>query len=248
MLTSDRMQMLEIDSLSLAYGHVVALHEVSLRVEPGEIVALIGSNGAGKSSLLRAISGLVQPSAGSIQYCGSALSKSSAHRRAAAGIAVVPENRRLFGSMSVLDNLLLGAYSRAAFARLSNLKPDLEAVFELFPRLEERQAQQADTLSGGEQQMVAIGRALMSRPKLILLDEPSIGLAPLVVQSIFAVLEVLRAQGRTLLIVEQNAMAALRIADRAYVLDRGRVHLSGPASQLRKMDRIRELYLGGAAA
>lgn len=240
--------MLEVLSLSVAYGGVVALRDVSMRVQAGEIVALIGSNGAGKSSLLKCISGLVRPCSGDIVYLGTPMTPLPAHGRAGAGIAVVPENRRLFGAMSVLDNLLLGSYARARFGRMPDVDADLRQILRLFPRLGERRGQLAQTLSGGEQQMLAIGRALMSRPSLILMDEPSIGLAPLIVRSIFDVIRMLRDEGKTILLVEQNAAASLQVADRAYVLERGQIQLEGPAAELRCMDRVRELYLGGAAA
>lgn len=240
--------MLEVSSLSVAYGGVSALRDVTLRVDAGEIVALIGSNGAGKSSLLKCISGLVMPRAGAITYLGASLMASPPNARARAGIAVVPENRRLFGPMSVLDNLLMGSYARARLGRMPDVGADLRYVFHLFPRLAERRGQLAQTLSGGEQQMLAIGRALMSRPRLILMDEPSIGLAPLIVKSIFDVIKTLRDGGRTILLVEQNAAISLQIADRAYVLERGQIHLEGNALDLRRMDKVRELYLGGGAA
>jgi branched-chain amino acid transport system ATP-binding protein len=240
--------MLEVDDLAVAYGNIAALRGISLKVHAGEIVALIGSNGSGKSTLIKALAGLVKPQQGEIRLLGQSLLGRPAHLRARAGVAVVPENRRLFGAMSVLDNLLLGAYSRSAHGRAPNSATDLSKVFELFPRLAERRRQLANTMSGGEQQMLAIGRALMSRPKLILMDEPSIGLAPLIVRGIFEVIRGLREQGSTILLVEQNAAASLRIADRAYVLELGRVILEGRGSELCAMDSVRNLYLGGVAA
>ncbi|UCE30516.1 MAG: ABC transporter ATP-binding protein [Burkholderiales bacterium] len=237
--------MLEVDHLSVSYGNIVALRDVSLRVESGEVVVLIGSNGAGKSTLIKALAGLVTPARGDIRFLGNSLLKRPAHARARAGISVVPENRRLFGDMTVVDNLLLGAYSRSSYGRAPETSGDLEQVFQLFPRLAERRSQIASTLSGGEQQMLAIGRALMSRPKVMLMDEPSVGLAPLIVRDIFEAIEKLRHQGRTILLVEQNAAAGLRIADRAYVLELGRVTLEGGGSELWAMESVRSLYLGG---
>jgi len=238
--------MLELMDLSVSYGNISALKGVSLKVEPGEIVALIGSNGAGKSTLIKACAGLVKPTGGEIHLGGTNLLREVPRKRAMLGMAVVPENRRLFGEMSVRDNLQLGAYSqrrnRVAIAE------DLAEVFELFPRLEERQSQRAMTMSGGEQQMLAIGRALMSRPKLVLMDEPSIGLAPKIVSLIFGAIQRMREHGITLLLAEQNAAASLKIADRAYVLELGRVTMTGKARELWETDKVRRLYLGGEAA
>jgi len=240
--------MLEVDQLCVSYGSIAALRGISLHVDAGEIVALIGSNGAGKSTLIKALAGLVPPHSGDIRLLGASLMGRAAHERAHAGIAVVPESRRLFGAMTVLDNLLLGAYARSTFGRAPDTTADLAQVFALFPRLAERQRQLASTMSGGEQQMLAIGRALMSRPKLILMDEPSIGLAPKIARDIFEVIRTLRDQGRTILLVEQNAAASLRIADRAYVLELGRVTIEGQAAEVWNMESVRDLYLGGVAA
>lgn len=237
--------MLDVDNLVVSYGSIAALRGMSLRVNRGEIVALIGSNGAGKSTLIKALAGLVEPREGDIRLLGTSLKGRAAHERARAGIAVVPENRRLFGAMTVMDNLLLGAYPRSAWGHAPDCDADFAQVFELFPRLQERQDQIARTMSGGEQQMLAIGRALMSRPQVILMDEPSIGLAPKIVHDIFDAIHLLRDQGRTILLVEQNAAASLRIADRAYVLELGRVIIEGPATQVWNMESVRNLYLGG---
>jgi branched-chain amino acid transport system ATP-binding protein len=232
--------MLAIAELSLAYGHIAALRGVSLDVRTGEIVALLGANGAGKSSLIKAVAGLAPQARGSVRLEGRELLGTPAATIARCGIAVVPEARRLFGPMTVRENLELGAFVHGGAT-----PADLDAVFGLFPRLAERSGQKAGTLSGGEQQMLAIGRALMARPRLVLMDEPSIGLAPLMVRAIFEAIAKLREQGRTVLLVEQNARQALGLADRAYVLELGRVTLDGPARELRAMDRVRELYLGG---
>lgn len=238
--------MLELTNLSVSYGNITALKDVSLTVEPGEIVALIGSNGAGKSTLIKACAGLISPTGGEIHLGGTNLLREVPRKRAMLGMAVVPENRRLFGEMSVRDNLQLGAYSQRRNRRA--IAEDLAEVFKLFPRLEERQSQRAMTMSGGEQQMLAIGRALMSRPKLVLMDEPSIGLAPKIVSLIFGAIQRMREHGITLLLAEQNAAASLKIADRAYVLELGRVTMSGDARELWETDKVRKLYLGGEAA
>jgi len=238
--------MFELNSISVSYRNIAALKGVSLNVRPGEIVALIGSNGAGKSTLIKTCAGLVKPTSGSIRLNETELLKQPSQKRASLGIAVVPENRRLFGEMSVRDNLLLGAYSRSGVGRGVDIQEDIEAVFSLFPRLHERQRQCAITMSGGEQQMLAIGRALMSRPRLMLMDEPSIGLAPKIVAQIFAAIRTMRERGVTVLLAEQNAAATLRIADRAYVLELGQVTMDGDAKSLWEQDRIRQLYLGGS--
>lgn len=234
------MTLLEVRDLYLAYGNIQALRGVSLRVGHGEIVALIGANGAGKSSLIKAVAGLAPQARGEIRLRGAKLLGLAPADIARRALVVVPESRRLFGPMTVLENLELGAFMRGGAQR-----GDLDVVLGLFPRLGERLQQKAGTLSGGEQQMLAIGRALMARPQLVLLDEPSIGLAPLLVKAIFEAIGMLRQQGRTVLLVEQNARMALRLADRAYVMELGRVTLEGPAAQLRTQDRVRELYLGG---
>ena len=238
--------MLEITELVSAYGRMEALHGVSLQVRTGQIVCLIGANGAGKSSLLRAISGLVPVSRGSITYAAKgeemlALHKTAPHRIVAAGLSQVPEGRGIFPEMTVRENLELGAYLRRDAA---NIESDRTRVFELFPRLKERLAQFAGTLSGGEQQMLAIGRALMCRPKVMLLDEPSLGLAPILVEQIFNVIRTINQQGTTVLLVEQNAHMALQVAQYAYVLETGTVALEGPASEVRGNDQVRKSYLG----
>ncbi|MEN8739498.1 MAG: ABC transporter ATP-binding protein [Phaeobacter gallaeciensis] len=235
--------MLELTDLTVSYGNISALRSVSLMVRPGEIVALIGSNGAGKSTLIKTCAGLVKPSAGQIIMADVDLLRTAPQKRAALGMAVVPENRRLFGEMTVRENLQLGGYSRR-FHR-GELATDIAEVFALFPRLQEREDQQAQTMSGGEQQMLAIGRAMMSRPRLVLMDEPSIGLAPKVVSQIFAAIRRMRDRGTTILLAEQNAAASLKIADRAYVLELGRVTMSGDARELWESDKVRQLYLGG---
>lgn len=235
--------MLELTDLTVSYGNISALRSVSLMVRPGEIVALIGSNGAGKSTLIKTCAGLVKPSAGQIIMADVDLLRTAPQKRAALGMAVVPENRRLFGEMTVRENLQLGGYSRR-FHR-GELAADIAEVFALFPRLQEREDQQAQTMSGGEQQMLAIGRAMMSRPRLVLMDEPSIGLAPKVVSQIFAAIRRMRDRGTTILLAEQNAAASLKIADRAYVLELGRVTMSGDARELWESDKVRQLYLGG---
>ncbi len=234
------MALLEVDGLELSYGNIVALRGVSLEVHAGEIVALIGANGAGKSSLIKAAAGLAPQARGSVRFDGAELLGKAAADIARLGVAVVPESRRLFGAMTVRENLELGAFTHGGASR-----SDFDAVFALFPRLGERMGQKAGTMSGGEQQMLAIGRALMARPRLVLMDEPSIGLAPMMVRAIFEAIESLRAQERTVLLVEQNARLALGCADRAYVLELGRIAIEGDAGELRSLDRIREMYLGG---
>jgi branched-chain amino acid transport system ATP-binding protein len=234
--------LLRIEGLEVRYGAIRALREVSLEVRPAEIVTLIGSNGAGKSTLLRAISGLVPPAAGTIRFQDADVTGRRPEALVALGISHVPEGRRVFANLSVRENLQLGAYLRPETER-----EGLERVFGLFPRLRERLAQAAGTLSGGEQQMLAIGRALMAEPKLLLLDEPSLGLAPLLVQQIFAIIRAIHSQGTTVMLVEQNARQALRVAQRAYVLETGSVVLEGPAAVLAEDPRLREAYLGEAA-
>jgi len=235
------MALLEINDLTVYYGHVHALKGISLTVEPGEIVALIGANGAGKSTTLRAISGLVRPQ-GEIVFDGRSINTTPAHQIVQMGIGHVPEGRKVFATLTVDENLTLGAYSRGRDR--AGIEESRQRVFALFPRLAERRHQLAGTLSGGEQQMLAIGRALMVRPRLLLLDEPSLGLAPLLVQSIFQTIKEINAQGTTVLLVEQNARAALRLAHRAYVLETGRIALSGPANVLAQDPRVRRAYLG----
>lgn len=233
--------MLNVDHLAVSYNGVPALHDVSFRVEPNQIVALVGSNGAGKSTTLRAISGLLRPDHGEILLDGKRLDRIPPHALAALGLAHVPEGRRLFSRLSVSENLRLGAYSRSDPREISR---SLDQVFMLFPRLKERQSQRAGTLSGGEQQMLAIGRGLMLRPRLLMLDEPSLGIAPLLVDEIFRTLKVINEQGMTILLVEQNVPEALQLAHWAYVLQTGRTILDGPGSQLLESDLVRWAYLG----
>ena len=233
--------MLELADVHVRYGSVRALQGVSLRVETGELVALIGSNGAGKSTTLRTISGLLRPTQGTITFEGADITNAATDRFVRLGISQCPEGRRIFGSLSVSDNLRLGAVSRSDAGEIAK---DLETVFELFPLLKERLGQAGGTLSGGEQLMLAIGRALMSRPRLLLLDEPSLGLAPLMVERIFATIAELKRQGRTILLVEQNVHQALDVADRAYVLETGRMTLDGPADVLRQDPKVEQSYLG----
>ncbi|MFO7265545.1 MAG: ABC transporter ATP-binding protein [Limnochordales bacterium] len=233
--------MLVIDSIVTHYGPVEALKGISLEVREGEIVTLIGANGAGKSTTLRTISGLVRPTSGSIKYQGRELTALPPERIVAMGIAHVPEGRRVFPMMTVLENLELGAFTRKDAA---GVRQDMEFVFSLFPRLAERRKQLAGTMSGGEQQMLAIARALMARPRLLLLDEPSMGLAPRIVESIFEVIQDINRQGTTVLLVEQNAHLALSIAHRGYVLETGRIVLSGTARSLLENEAVRRAYLG----
>jgi len=235
------MKILNIENLSCYYGKIRALEELSLSIDEGETVALIGANGAGKTTLLRTISGLNPSKEGSISYNGEDITTLPSDMRVRRGIAQVPEGRGLFSVLSVEDNLMLGAYSRSD----SDIKSDLESVYSRFPILKEKKDEYAGTLSGGQQQMVAVGRALMSRPKLLLLDEPSMGLAPIIVDDIFAVIEELRRGGTTIFIVEQNAFLALKHSDRAYVLENGKVVSSGKSSDLLSDDSIKEAYLGG---
>ena len=233
--------MLELVDIHVRYGNIRALQGVSLSVGQGELIALIGSNGAGKTTTLRTISGLLRPSAGAITLDGADITRAPTDRIVALGISHCPEGRRIFGRLSVRDNLRLGAVAqpdRQAAAA------DLDTVFDLFPLLKERLGQAGGTLSGGEQQMLAIGRALMSRPRLLLLDEPSLGLAPLMVERIFETIAELKGQGRTILLVEQNVHHALDIADRAYVLETGRITLDGPAEVLRRNPKVEQSYLG----
>jgi len=233
--------MLSLADVSAGYGSFRALFDVSLSVAAGETVGVIGPNGAGKTTLMRVISGLVAAVAGAITLHGRSIKGVPAHRIVAHGIAHVPENRRLFPRLSVEDNLKIGAFIPAARQHFAD---QLASVYELFPKLSERRSQPAGTLSGGEQQMCAIGRALMSRPKLLLMDEPSTGLAPLVVQQVFELIRRIRGQGLTVLIVEQNVQQVLDVVDRAYVLEAGRIRLAGTASELRNNDFIRGSYMG----
>ena len=234
--------MLEVDAISVFYGNIAAVKELSLSVEQGEIVTLIGSNGAGKSTTLRTISGLLKPRHGNLRFLGKQITGIPAHEVVQHGIAQSPEGRRIFPRMTVSENLDLGAFLRKD---KSGIAEDHERMLELFPRLRERIGQKAGTLSGGEQQMLAVARALMARPKLLLLDEPSMGLAPVLVDVIFATIRRIREQGTTVLVVEQNARAALAVADRAYVLESGTIKLQGPARELRNDPEIAKAYLGG---
>ncbi len=234
--------MLTVNDINVFYGAIHAIKGVSLEVNEGEIVTLIGANGAGKSTILRTISGLLKPKTGSIQFEGQEIAGMPAHEIVKTGISQVPEGRRIFAEMSVLENLELGAFTRKD---KDGIKTDMELVFDRFPRLKERIGQLAGTLSGGEQQMLAMGRALMSRPRLLLLDEPSMGLAPLLIKEIFAIIQDINKTGTTVLLVEQNANMALSIANRAYVLETGRITLSGDAKELAASDEVRKAYLGG---
>jgi branched-chain amino acid transport system ATP-binding protein len=233
--------LLEIRGLSVAYGGIGALEDVDLEVGAGEVVSLIGANGAGKTTLLRTISRLLRQRSGTIVYDGDDITRAAPFEVVRRGIAHSPEGRRMLARLSVLDNLRLGAYTRRDGAAVAE---DLEQQFQRFPRLSDRRGQSAGTLSGGEQQMLAIARALMSRPRLLLLDEPSLGLAPRLVREIFAIVDELHAAGVTILLVEQNAKLALSHADRGYVLEAGRITLSGPADALAADDRVRRAYLG----
>ncbi len=234
--------MLDIKDINVYYGAIHAIKGISLTVNEGEIVTLIGANGAGKSTTLRTISGLLKPKTGSITFLGKEIGGMAANKIVREGISQVPEGRRIFAEMSVLENLELGAFIRSD---ADGIAADMEMVFKRFPRLQERRAQPAGTLSGGEQQMLAMGRALMSRPKMLLLDEPSMGLAPLLIREIFSIIEDINAAGTTVLLVEQNANMALSIANRAYVLETGRITLSGDAKDLAASEEIRKAYLGG---
>lgn len=234
--------MLKIEDINVYYGAIHAIKGISLEVKEGEIVTLIGANGAGKSTTLRTISGLLKPKTGKIEFLDKNIAGMSAHHIVKAGISQVPEGRRIFAEMTVMENLDLGAFIRKDKAGIAQ---DLKMVFERFPRLEERKNQQAGTLSGGEQQMLAMGRALMSRPKLLLLDEPSMGLAPLLIKEIFNIIVDINKTGTTVLLVEQNANMALSIANRAYVLETGRITLAGDAKELAASEDVRKAYLGG---
>jgi branched-chain amino acid transport system ATP-binding protein len=238
----DGEDLLTVEDLHVYYGNIAAVNGLTLRVKPGEIVTLIGSNGAGKSTTLRTISGLLRPREGTVTFDGRVMNGVPGHKVVAAGICHSPEGRRIFPRMSVHENLELGAFLRDDKQEIA---ADLDRVFELFPRLKERQAQKAGTLSGGEQQMLAVGRAMMGRPKLLLLDEPSMGLAPVLVDLIFDTIGTIRDQGTTILVVEQNALAALRIADYGYVLESGRLKLEGDARSMLDDDEVVRAYLGG---
>ena len=236
--------MLRLEAVSAYYGRIQALRDVSLEVAEGEIVAVIGPNGAGKTTLMNAISGMVPARGGTISFAGQPITNLGPEKIVRAGINQVPERRQVFASMSVMDNLILGAYHRYGRGSKKAIEQDLEFVFEIFPRLQDRVRQTAGTLSGGEQQMLAVGRAWMSKPKLLLMDEPSLGLAPLLVKEIFRVSAELRDHGMTILLVEQNARAALDLADRAYVMESGQVVLEGAADELTCDERVQTAYLG----
>lgn len=233
--------MLKVYNLSVHYGVIQALKQVSLEVHEGEIVSLIGANGAGKTTLLHALSGLIKSSEGSILFLGEEITKASAKQIVKAGMTQVPEGRRIFPDMTVLENLQMGAYLRKD---KEGIKQDMALVFTRFPRLKERKKQLAGTLSGGEQQMLAMGRALMAKPKLLLLDEPSMGLSPLLVKEIFKIIQDINQQGTTVLLVEQNAKMALQIATRGYVLENGRIVLTGTSQELMASSQVQKAYLG----
>ena len=236
------MSMLKVENLSVHYGMIQAVRDVSFEVNEGEVVSLIGANGAGKTTILRTISGLVRPSAGKIEFVGNEIQKVPSLKFVAAGLSQVPEGRHVFPGLTVLENLEMGAFLKTN--REEN-QANLKKVFSRFPRLEERKNQDAATLSGGEQQMLAMGRALMSTPKLLLLDEPSMGLAPIFIQEIFDIIQDIQRQGTTVLLIEQNANKALSIADRGYVLETGKIVLSGTGQELLASDEVRKAYLGG---
>lgn len=233
--------MLTLENVFVNYGAIKALTGVSLHVEKGEVVTLIGANGAGKSTTLRTITGLLEPEEGRVVYEGEDISGKPTHKLVARGISMSPEGRGVFANLTVRENLQMGAYLQK---NKSQIASDMERAFKMFPRLKEREWQNAGTLSGGEQQMLAMGRALMSRPRLLLLDEPSLGLAPLVVHTIFEAIDEIRSEGTTILLVEQNAHAALKHSDRAYVLETGQIVMEGPSSELAADPRIKEAYLG----
>ncbi len=237
--------MLKIENLVVSYGGIEALKGISLEVEEGKIVTLVGANGAGKSTTLRSVVGLVKPVSGSITYHDQDLLKIKTHRLAPSGITLVPEGRRVFSNLSVLENLKIGAFTRTDE---KGVQSDIEWVYSLFPILKERSWQSAGTLSGGEQQMLAVGRALLSRPKLLMMDEPSLGLAPLIVKDIFAIIQEIHKQGVTILLIEQNANAALHIADVGYVMETGRITLKGTGKELLANDQVKEAYLGHKTA
>ena len=236
------MSMLKVENLSVHYGVIEAVKNVSFEVNEGEVVTLIGANGAGKTSILRTISGLVRPSSGTISFLGNEIQKVPARKIVADGLSQVPEGRHVFAGLTVMENLEMGAFLRN---NREEYQANLKKIFARFPRLEERKNQDAATLSGGEQQMLAMGRALMSQPKLLLLDEPSMGLAPIFIQEIFDIIQDIQKQGTTVLLIEQNANKALAIADRGYVLETGKVALSGTGKELLASEEIKKAYLGG---
>jgi branched-chain amino acid transport system ATP-binding protein len=235
------MPLLQVENLSVFYGSIEALRGISLRVDEGEVVTLIGANGAGKSTTLRTISGLIEPKRGAIQFAGQAIQGWAPHRIVKCGLVQVPEGREIFANLSVDENLQLAAFLRKDRAAI---RADRERALDLFPRVRERLRQQAGTLSGGEQQMLAIARALVARPKLLMLDEPSLGLAPQLVRSIFQVIREINREGTTILLVEQNANMALQVANRAYVIEVGQIRMEGPAQELAASDEVRKAYLG----
>lgn len=232
--------MLKVKNINVYYGQIHAIRDISFEVNQGEVVSLIGANGAGKSTILKTISGLLRSKTGSIEFLGQNISHTDAYKIVSKGLAHVPEGRRIFLEMTVMENLEMGA-----FIRKDNFEKDIEEIFTRFPRLKERKNQIAGTLSGGEQQMLAMGRALMSKPKLLILDEPSMGLAPILVGQIFDIIKELHKSGTTILLVEQNAEMALKVADRAYVIESGRIVLSGTGDELAKSDAVKKAYLGG---
>ena len=232
--------MLKVNNINVYYGQIHAIKDVSFEVSQGEVVSLIGANGAGKSTALKTVSGLLRSKTGSIEFLGENISHADAYKLVSRGLAHVPEGRRIFLEMSVLENLEMGA-----FIRKDNFEKDIEDIFTRFPRLKERKNQIAGTLSGGEQQMLAMGRALMSKPKLLILDEPSMGLAPILVAQIFDIIRELHKLGTTILLVEQNAEMALKVANRAYVIESGRIVLSGTGQELANSDEVKKAYLGG---
>ena len=235
------MEILKVENMNVYYGAIHAIKGISFHVDQGEVVTLIGANGAGKSTTLQTISGLLRSRTGSIQFCGENISNVPSHKIVEKGLAQVPEGRRIFLQMSVEENLEMGAYTQSA----AGVDADLEKVYAQFPRLKERRRQIAGTLSGGEQQMLAIGRALMSHPRLLMLDEPSMGLAPILVEQIFDIIRQLHKEGTTILLVEQNAQMALSVADRAYVMETGKITLSGTGAELAASDEVKKAYLGG---
>ncbi len=235
------MAMLQVDSINVFYGSIHAIKDVSFNVEQGEIVTLIGANGAGKSTILKTVSGLLRSKGGSIQFTGHTISSAAPHKIVSMGLAHVPEGRHVFSQMTVEENLEMGAYTRSQ----GEIAPGLEKVYNRFPRLKERRKQVSGTLSGGEQQMLAMGRALMSQPALLMLDEPSMGLAPLMVEQIFEIIKELHKDGVTVLLVEQNAQMALSVANRGYVLETGKIVLSGNGKDLLEDDAVKKAYLGG---
>ena len=235
------MEILKVENMNVYYGAIHAIKGISFHVDQGEVVTLIGANGAGKSTTLQTVSGLLRSRTGSIQFCGENISNVPSHKIVEKGLAQVPEGRRIFLQMSVEENLEMGAYTQSA----TGVDADLEKVYAQFPRLKERRRQIAGTLSGGEQQMLAIGRALMSHPRLLMLDEPSMGLAPILVEQIFDIIRQLHKEGTTILLVEQNAQMALSVADRAYVMETGKITLSGTGAELAASDEVKKAYLGG---